>query len=481
MQSLKKGYLFFGIAVVTIILFTVIPPFGGLGKSAMTLLGIFFASVMLWITVGISWPSLFCMAALPLLLPEIPINTMIAGSVGTPTFSFLIFTFCCSYALEKTDFTKRCAVWFLSRPVAKKSPWLFMALYFFSVLLIGSCMSTTVIVLIYLTINEEIFSLLGLQKGHSYANMMTIGLIIVSGISGAMTPIAHVFPIMGLSILKNLSGISVSYAQYIAAGVPAAVLTVLAMLLIFKFILRPDVSAARNLDLAQLRSAVKPADVREKRIVAIFFFVVALWVLPDLLKGVLPGIMGWISGFGTVMPPLVGTMLLCLCGAEGKPLIQFHEAAKAVPWPSLFMAASALALGSAMSNNDIGLSAAMSKVLVPITKSMGSMALVLVLLAITAVMTNIGSNMVTITVVGNVALPILLSVDAGVNPAALAVVLGMMSTYAFALPPAMTTVALGVGSGWTTTASLAKYGFLTLIPSILFVGLVAYPIAAAII
>lgn len=44
----------------------------------------------------------------------------------------------------------------------------------------------------------------------------------------------------------------------------------------------------------------------------------------------------------------------------------------------------------------------------------------------------------------------------------LAVVVGMASSYAFATPPAMTTVVLGTGSGWTTNAQMAKFGFLTL-------------------
>ena len=262
---------------------------------------------------------------------------------------------------------------------------------------------------------------------------------------------------------------------------PEAILSVGAMLLIFKFILRPDMDVAKTLDLTELKNSVKPADKREKSIVAIFFMIVLLWVVPDLLKGVFPVVMGWISGFGTVMPPLLGTMLLCVFSADGKPLLSFKEGFESVPWPSLFMAASALALGSAMSNADIGLSSAVSRILVPITQNMSSIVLVLVLLALTAIMTNIGSNMVTITLVANVALPILLKADAGINPAALAVVLGMMSTYAFALPPAMTTVALGVGSGWTTTAQLGKYGFIILIPCVLFVGLVAYPIAALLI
>ncbi len=476
-RSRSRDLLFLGIAAAIVLTFAVLPVPDGLSRSAMTLLGIFFASVMLWIAVGISWPSLFCLLAL-LLLPEISAASLIGMSVGNPVFTFLVFTFCCSHALDQTCFTRRCALWLLSSRPARRGPWQFLILYFLSVLLLGSCMSTTVICVIYLTINEEIFALLKLKKGDRFAALMTMGLIITASISGAMTPLAHVFPIMALSLYRGLTGVSIGYTAYMAAGIPAALLSVSAMLLIFRFVLRPDTSVARGLDIDALKASLRPADRREKLTVGVFFLVVALWILPDLLKGVLPGAMGWVSGLGTAVPPLLGTLLLCVLHEDGRPLLKFADGLRSVPWPSLFMAAAALALGAAMSNDDIGLSKAMGGLLVPLTNSVDGLLLVFLLLLAAALMTNIGSNMVTVTVVCTVALPIVLALGERVNAAALAAALGMMSTYAFATPPAMTTVVLGTGSGWTTNAQMARYGFLILAPCVLFVTLVAYPVAA---
>jgi di/tricarboxylate transporter len=64
-----------------------------------------------------------------------------------------------------------------------------------------------------------------------------------------------------------------------------------------------------------------------------------------------------------------------------------------------------------------------------------------------------------------------------IHAGALAVVLGMASTYAFAMPPAMTTVVLGISTGWTTTSQMARYGFFVVIPCMIFITFVAYPIA----
>ncbi|MGL4283112.1 MAG: hypothetical protein ACRCSI_05660 [Eubacterium aggregans] len=138
-------------------------------------------------------------------------DDLIKSAIGNPAISFLIFTFCCSYAINETLFTRHCAIWFITRPLVKNKPWLFISLYFLSVLLVGSCMSTTVIVLIYLNINEEIFKVLNLQKGYTLAAMITMGLVITAGISGAMTPIAHVFPLVSINFYTSLTGTSISY------------------------------------------------------------------------------------------------------------------------------------------------------------------------------------------------------------------------------------------------------------------------------
>ncbi len=479
MDKLKRNreFLCFLVAIAAIVAFCVMTPIDGLSESAMMVLGIFVAAVFLWMAVGINWPSLFCLAAIAF-LPEISMNSLVASSVGNPAFSFLMFTFCCSHALNQTQFTRRCAVMFLSTKLAQKGPWWFLCFYFVSVLLLGSCMSTTVIVLIYLTINEEIFSLLGLKKGDKFAALMTMGLVIVSSISGAMTPIAHVFPLMALSIYENVAGAPISYAGYMAGGIPAALVTTAAMLLIFRFVLRPDLQAIKNIDTSSLKASLKPADKKERITVAIFFFVVVLWVAPDLIKGIVPEFAAWVSSFGTVMPPLLGTILLCIVRVDDRPLLTLSEGTKNVPWPSLLMAASALALGSAMTNKDIGLSAYLGTVIGPLAQSLSGFSLVILLVAISGVMTNVGSNMVTVTIVTTVAVPIALALGDSVNAGALAVVIGMISSYAWATPPAMTTVVLGTGSGWTTNGQMAKYGFLVLIPGILAVTFIAYPLTA---
>ena len=463
------------IALTVILIFYLAPPLQGMTVSAMRLLGIFIAAVFLWITVGIGWPSLFTIAAVAL-LPEVSMNQMIAGSVGNPVMPFLIFTFCCSYALNQTPFTRRCAIAIITSKIAQKGPWVFLAVYFLSILLLGSCMSTTVIVVLYLTINEELFRLLNVKKGDDFGALLTIGLIVVSGISGAMTPIAHVFPVMAMSSYTSITGGTISYAAYMAAGIPAGILVTGCLLLLLRFVFKPDLRALQVIDTSSMKQNLPKADRREVLTASVFFCVVALWVIPELLKNTLPAAK-WIASFGTAMPPILGAMVLCILRVDDKPLLDLEAGAKSVPWTCLFMAMSALALASAMTNADIGLVEYVKGLLGPVAGSLNGIVFVFLMVAITAVMTNVGSNLVTVTIMCTVAIPAAMALtSSNIHPGALAAVLGMISAYAFATPPAMTTVTLGVGSGWVTAGQMAKYGFLILIPSVVIVALIGYPI-----
>ena len=89
----------------------------------------------------------------------------------------------------------------------------------------------------------------------------------------------------------------------------------------------------------------------KKIILGTFLLVVALWVLPSLLKTSsvkwISTAFTWISNLGTAMPPLFGIIVLSILKYQGKPLININESmVKGVSWPSIIMASATLALGA---------------------------------------------------------------------------------------------------------------------------------------
>jgi len=274
------------------------------------------------------------------------------------------------------------------------------------------------------------------------------------------------------------SGITISYAEYMAMGVPAGLIMAVIMVVMFRFVLKPDLSAIKSLDISGLKDQLPPMGRKEKYSLLIFFGVVALWVVPGVVRPWLPEVYNYINSFGTAMPPLLGAVAMAIVTVDGQPLLNFKDATgKGIPWASLIMVSATLALGSVMTNADIGLTAWISDKIAPVTAGMGVMGMVFLFALWAAVQTNFSSNMVTVTVVCAIALPITMA-TAGINPAAVASIIGMMASFAFATPPAMATIVFAIGSGWTSTSQMAKYGFLLMVAGVLVACGVAYPIAA---
>lgn len=103
--------------------------------------------------------------------------------------------------------------------------------------------------------------------------------------------------------------------------------------------------------------------------------------------------------------------------------------------------------------------------------------LVIIISLWASIQTNLSSNMVTVTVVTAVAIPILLATNGTVNTAAVVSIIGMMAAYAFATPPEMSHVAIAGGSGWCSVGDLFVYGLIQMLISVVVTVFIGYPIA----
>ena len=475
MKSGKKTVLYI-LSLLLILGFRLIPAPAGMTASGMQVLGILLGVLLLWLFESIDWPSFLCLAGLTL-VPELKIGSILSSSFGNSTFAFLLFTFMCTYAVGQTSFVKRCAIGFITNRIASKGSWWFITIYCLSVLLIGMVMSPVVLFVIYMPIFDSICKELELEKSDKLANTLVLGTLFCCAIACGMTPISHTFPIMALGFYQQMAGETISYAAYMAAAIPVGLICFAVMMLMFRFVIRPDTSKLHHLNAEKLKAQIKPMEKREKWIIGIFFAVVAAWVLPEFLKNILPGVSSFFSAKGTTFPPMIGAIAMFMISVDGKPLLNFKEAmSKGIQWGGLVMAAATLAVGSAMTNADIGLTTWLSGAIEPMLAGLSPMLIVLVFMLWTFIMTNSCSNMVTTTVVCAVAIPICLASGGALNAAATAAMIGMGASYAFVLPPAHPNVALAIGTGWTNTSQVIRYGAILMLTAILASTFVGYPI-----
>lgn len=467
--------VFIILSFLLIFCFKYIPAPTGLPQLGMQVLGIFLGMLLLWVTVSVTWASILCLMVMAL-LPHMNVDTVLAQAFGNWLFAFLICTFAITYTLSKTQFIRRCVLFMVSRNFAQKNPWNFVIFFFISICLVGLFTNHIVLFVMFLPIAEEIFAELGLKPGNKTANMIIIGLVMCCSISEITTPISHIFPLMAIAFLQQDTGLTIDYASYSAFGIVVGIILLVSMILVFRLIIKPDLSYIKNVNVDRLKQDLSPMDRKEKIILIVFGFVILFWLLPSITKTIAPDFSAVISAYGNALPPMAGLVILSILSDKGKPILDFIDCMKnGVAWGGIFMACSILALGKIMTADEVGLVSYLTTTLSPLTHNLNPWMFVLAIILWVMIQTNFTSNMVTLTVVYTVAMPLVLA-SGHINAAAIACLIGAGSALAVATPASTAHVSIACGTPWLSVADLFKYGMIMMIIAIFVLFAVGYPL-----
>ena len=483
-QKISKDMIFLVISLVIIGGSRVIPEFGGLSSEAIGVLGIFLGSLIMWITISIDWPSLITLLALGL-IPTFGFSATFGGAFGNTTVAFLVFTFMLVYPLSKTNFVRRCTVSFITNKIARKGPWFFICFLFAAVTFMGLFVSPSVLFVAFMPFLEDIFRVLEVKKGGKTGNMLMMGTAFCISLSSGMTAIGHVWPTMAIGYYTAATGNDVNQFQYMAMGIPTGVLLIVLLILVFKFIYRPDdVNELQPEKAMNLRGTVPAADLKEKTVLGVMFLTIILWVGPSLIKDILPGVYETINGWSTAMPPLLGCIILFIVKIDGNRVLDFKEAStKGVLWGSILMTGAATWLGACLTNEEIGISQWLTESLSPLTANLPVIGMILFFMTWAVAETNFSSNIVTVTVVSSVALSVLTVLPKGsVHVGAVVCMVGFAAAICNMTPAGQSTInTVAIGSGWTTTKSMFIWGGIFALMGIIVLTFFAYPLGSLVI
>ena len=442
-------------------------------------LGIFLGSLLLWINVAIDWTcfiSLFFLGCIPLF----GFTKTFSGVFGNSTVAFLIFTFALVYPLSKTNFVRRCTLLFVNNKISRIGNCRFMMLLFSSLLFMGLFISPSVLFVMFVPVLLDIMEVLHIEKGSKIGNVLMMGSAIVVNLSSGMTAIGHVWPTMALGYYNSATGKNISQIQYMLFGIPIGILLMFGMFMIFKFIYKPDMKFVIDWEkIEDMQKSLPKADKREKTALTVIGIVVALWVLPSIFKGILPGVYESINSLGTATPPLFGCILLSIfTDEEETPIMQFKEVStKGILWGAIIMTGTATYLGSCMTNEEVGLVSLLKETLTPLTANLAPIFLVLFFVAWAILETNFSSNIVTTTVVCTVVVSVVAAIPS-INMAAMLSVIGFSAAICNMTPAGQATVnTVAIGTGYVEPKNFLIYGGYFALLATIIIALIGYPLA----
>jgi len=308
--------------------------------------------------------------------------------------------------------------------------------------------------------------------------VLMLGIAWGCSIGGIATPIGTPPNALLLGFLSTEMNVQVSFGRWMLVGLSVtAILLPCAWWLLVRVLYPVPRTPLPQLDRLALEalSGQQRMTRAQRRCLAVFGLVVAAW----LARGFLPehGLPGWLDGFrrlGDAGIALLGGVALCALPsgqAAGQRLLPWEAAQRSVPWGVLLLFGGGISLATAMQAN--GVADAIARLFEG--TSLPWPILVLLVVALTAFLTELTSN----TATANLLYPVLAAVAAGLGAPVLPLLVAacFAASLAFMLPVATPPNAIVFGSGRIRIEQMARAGFVLNLFGIATVTLVVVALA----
>ena len=440
----KRFYIHILIAVALgLLCFFGIAPANGITPIGVNVLAVTVATLYLWLTVGTDWTSLLFMSMLIMTGAMTP-NQVWAGSMGHFSVITMIVFMILNYCLLQTGVINLVCSWFTTRKIVRNRPYVFLVMFFASMMLLGLFMDNLSLAVIYVGIAEVLGQKLVLKEGEPFFVCMFMGVMWVCDVISIASPIAHAPCLILMGMMNSQLGISVSYGQWLLMGIPFAIL-MLGVIMVTVWFWKPDTTAYVNYDVEEEKRNMKPLDLKGKISAAAFIAAIALILLPELLVSVLPGFAGYWKTCGVVVPAILAMSVLCIVRVGGEPVLDMKAALKSLPMGAIIFAGVVCIMSTPITSELTGINVWLSNILQPLVAGLNPFLIVFLLCVFALIMTNFLSNVVTMVLFFNIGVALL--TGGSVNLGMFSILIGIMSAIACLTPAACAPMPLVFGPG----------------------------------
>ena len=482
MQTKKRDltYVHLAVGIGIMILFRVLPfQLPCITPMGMKILGIFIGTLYLWTTSDAITSSILAIFLIGVSGCS-NMNAVLSSTFGNPILVQVMFLLLVINCLVDNKLTEYCGRFFLTRKICLGRPWVLVFFIMAGCVLMGAFMGGFTPIFLFGPILYDIFETVGLNKNEKFPTIMLI-LVTIATLLGFPIP-----PFMGngLALLSNYTtvtnnimgtAVEVNNAGYLATGLIHAFACVIILVLFCKFVLRPDVSKLKNLTMADLdKNPLPPMSLRQKFIGAFFAAFVTILLIPSIVPNL--GI-GRVIKANTYGVAAFVVFLMCTVRVSGKPLMNFGESMKKFTWSTYFLIASAILLGSTLTDESTGVSAFLNSVLMPLFKNVPVSGFAVIIMLLTVVLTNLCNSFV----IGLLMQPVIATfcMATGLNSAPVVSMMILFVLSSAAITPAASPFAamLFGNKEWLKPGDIYKYTLMFIAIELVVVLGVSLPIA----
>ena len=306
-----------------------------------------------------------------------------------------------------------------------------------------------------------------LNENSQFGKALLLSVAYAASIGGMASLIGTPVNLILAGQVKTVYGVDIGFIDWLKIGVPAA-----AMLLVIAWFYLTRVAfhfSAGTLrggrgEIRKMLGALGPMTREEKLVLGVFTLTALSWIFrSSVLVRIAPGIND------TVIAIIAAVVLFLIPAREpGRGLLTWREAVE-LPWGVVLLMGGGFALAAGFGVS--GLAEYLAGV-ISLPESFGLFLIVLVVVAVINFLTEVTSNVATISML----LPVLAAatLPLGVHPYLLMVPATLAATCAFMLPVATPPNAVVFGSGYLTIPDMVRAGLRLNLISILIITLFCY-------
>jgi sodium-dependent dicarboxylate transporter 2/3/5 len=285
-----------------------------------------------------------------------------------------------------------------------------------------------------------------------------------ASVGGMATPVGTPPNLIGIGMLERLTGVDITFFQWMAIGVPAALVMFLLVVAQFYVAGARGVSVGEGSTHAVREELAKlgPVSAGQRNVLVAFGITVLLWVAPGFFALARLDTSDFARAYGQAMPESVaamtGAFLLFLLPVDwrSRRFTLTWEEARRIDWGIVFLYGGGLAMGELAFST--GLAEAVGKGITAWLPSQTTLALTMLFTGTAIVLSETTSN----TAAANMIVPIAIAVAqaADIRPIEPALGATFGASMGFMMPVSTPPNAIVYSSGYIPIGAMMRYGIL---------------------
>ena len=440
-------------------------PIAPLTTKGMQMLAILAGCIWGWSTIELIGPSMIAILLLGF-TEGMTVAGALQATIGNYVVVFMLLIALIVQLVEDEGLPKLLVDATMKMKVFQGRPALLSAALLFCTMVLGIINMFLAIFFMW-AIVYELCGRYGYKRYDPYPTIMCIGVVLMA----TMGLIAFPFQDNGLIIMGAYTGVvgqQMDFVKYMLFMIPIIICLIALWTVVSKYVLRVDFSKLADVDTSHIVIDVKP---RQKATIVIVLLLVVFLMMQANFK---IGILGMVLSKSTLF--IVGASLYILGSlwvVEGRPMMNFRELIKGVPWESWWLTAVVMCLASTLTAADTGVSAFCVSLLKPLLGGLSPWAFVAVVCVAAFLMTNVCNNIVVTICM----MPILLAMAPVIGYTfEAAVILVILCSHFALLTPAASGPAglMFANKEWVASKDIYGRGLVLLLSCVIFTITVGY-------